>query len=167
MNYWLVASYKINELARLKSNLINQNFNYYLPKIFTLDSNAKQKEEILFPGYVFVNTNMSKYSKLKFTRGIKNVIKFGNNISCLTNKEVNGIKMIEDATNVIGDVQSISPGPNSRAIHEICSADVALFAAIAYFAPVTDIKDFSKSGTFGPCVKKSERRTSTTESISC
>ena len=129
MNYWLVASYKINELARLKSNLINQNFNYYLPKIFTLDSNAKQKEEILFPGYVFVNTNMSKYSKLKFTRGIKNVIKFGNNISCLTNKEVNGIKMIEEASKKdpivtkikVGQEAVIRSGALEGSIVKICS----------------------------------------------
>ena len=37
----------------------------------------------------------------------------------------------EDATNVFGDVQTISPLPTSNAIKAICKADVALFTATA------------------------------------
>ena len=30
---WLIALYKINEVKRVEKNLLNQKFDYYLPKI--------------------------------------------------------------------------------------------------------------------------------------
>jgi len=74
---WLIALYKINEVKRLESNLLNQNFEYYLPKITIKKINSNPKVEVLFPGYIFVNTSLENYSALKYTMGIKNIIKFG------------------------------------------------------------------------------------------
>ena len=72
---WIVATYKIKEVRKVKNNLSNQEFKYYLPKITTKKINSKPKEEVLFPGYIFVNTNFENYSALKYTTGIKNIIK--------------------------------------------------------------------------------------------
>ena len=72
---WLVATYKINEVKRLEKNLLNQKFDFFLPKI-TVKKNSKSKEEALFPGYIFINTSFENYSSLKYTIGIKNILKF-------------------------------------------------------------------------------------------
>ena len=91
MKYWLVATYKINEIERVKSNLANQSFDYYLPKMITKKPNRNPKEEVMFPGYIFINTEVNKYSSVKHTKGIKNIIKFGENIPYMTNEEIKRI----------------------------------------------------------------------------
>ena len=95
MKYWLVATFKINETKRVESNLSNQGFEYYLPKIITKKCNSKPKEELMFPGYIFIKTIIEKYSSLKYTKGIKNIIKFGENISYMTEHEIKSIYMAE------------------------------------------------------------------------
>jgi len=96
MKKWLVASYKNNELERLFLNLKNQKFEYYLPKINTSEPGCSSKEEIMFPGYIFVYVKQNEYMALKFTKGIKNLIQFGNFIPSINNNVINDIKEIED-----------------------------------------------------------------------
>ena len=98
MNYWLVATYKLKEVKKLESNLQNQKFNYYLPKIFTQKINQNIKKEPLFPGYVFINATPKNYNSLKYTKGIKNIVRFGNNFSYMSDNEIKRIKKIEDAS---------------------------------------------------------------------
>ena len=69
MKVWMIATYKINELKRLKENLQNQELKYYHPKIVTKKYNSTSKEEPLFPGYIFIYSGIENYSKIKFTRG--------------------------------------------------------------------------------------------------
>ena len=95
MNKWLVASYKVSELKNLETNLKNQNFSYYLPKIIIHKTNCKIKEEALFPGYIFIDVNNKEYQSLNFTKGIKKIIKFGNNISYIDNSEIEDVKKFE------------------------------------------------------------------------
>ena len=71
---WLIALYKSNEVKRVERNLSNQKFDYYLPKITLKKFNTKPKIEVLFPGYIFVNTSLENYSALKYTMGLKNII---------------------------------------------------------------------------------------------
>ena len=61
MKYWLIATYKTNETKRLENNLSNQNFDYYLPKIVIRKNNSILGEEVLFPGYIFINTAMDNH----------------------------------------------------------------------------------------------------------
>ncbi len=129
MKNWLVASYKINEVERLKSNLLNQKFDFYLPKITIKKINYKAKEQVLFPGYIFVNINFENYSALKYTTGIKNIIKFGNNISHITNKEIKIIQKTEEFSKLypvasqikIGQDAFISNGSFKGIIVKVCS----------------------------------------------
>lgn len=95
MNNWLVASYKLNEVARLELNLQNQNFEYYLPKIFIEKLNSNRKEELMFPGYIFINTNLKNYSALKYTKGIKKILKFGENVPRMSKSDIDAIIKIE------------------------------------------------------------------------
>ena len=126
---WLVASYKSNEVKRLERNLLNQNFNYYLPKITTKKINSNSKEEILFPGYIFVNTSLENYLALKYTIGIKNIIKFGDNVPCISNEEIEVIKIAEETSKIdpvasqiqIGQDVMIAKGSLTGIIAKVCS----------------------------------------------
>ena len=96
MNKWLVASYIKKELKRLELNLTNQNFKYYLPKIIIQKNKSIfKKDEVLFPGYIFIHIDPTKYSALNYTKGVKNIIKFGNNISFISDDEIENIKVFE------------------------------------------------------------------------
>ena len=126
---WLVATYKINEVRRLESNLLNQKFDFYLPKITTRKINSNPKLEALFPGYIFVNTSLENYSSLKYTMGIKNIIKFGDNISCISDEEIEAMKMVEETSKIdpvvtqikIGQNVMISKGSLKGSIVKVCS----------------------------------------------
>jgi len=95
MKVWMVATYKINELKRLKENLQNQDVEYYHPKINTKKYNSTPKDEPLFPGYIFIYSEIENYSKIKYTRGISKVIRFNNNIATLEDDEIIELKKIE------------------------------------------------------------------------
>ena len=126
---WLIASFRVNETKRVEINLLNQKFEYYLPKIITKNSNSKLKEELLFPGYIFVNTSFENYSTLKYTKGIKDIIKFGNTISFISNEEIKSIQMVEDSSKInpivpqikIGQDAFISNGSLKGNIVKICA----------------------------------------------
>tara|TARA_B100000963_G_scaffold276945_1_gene245298 strand:- start:29887 stop:30363 length:477 start_codon:yes stop_codon:yes gene_type:complete len=129
MKYWLVATYKINEVKRVESNLINQSFDYYLPKIVTKKPNAKPKEEAMFPGYIFIKTDIDKYSSVNYTKGIRNIIKFGENIPFMTDDEIKSIDMVEKSSRSnplipkieIGQEVNIISGSFRGNIAKICS----------------------------------------------
>ena len=126
---WLVATYKLNEVRRLETNLLNQKFKYYLPKINTKKINSKPKLEALFPGYIFVYTNYKNYSALKYTIGIKNIIKFGDKIAYISNEEIEAIQMAEERSKIhpvvsqikIGQDVIISKGSLKGIIAKVCS----------------------------------------------
>ena len=129
MKYWLVATYKINENKRLENNLLNQNFDYYLPKIKIKKSESNLKEEVLFPGYIFINTGLEDYSLIKYTKGIKGVVKFGKITPRLTDNEIKIIKSIEKLSNSkpiipkinIGQEALVADGPFKGTLVKICS----------------------------------------------
>ena len=126
---WLVATYKINEVRRVESNLLNQKFDYFLPKITTKKINSNPKVEVLFPGYIFVNTSFENYSALKYTMGIRNIIKFGDNISCISDEEIEAMQMAEETSTIdpvasqiqIGQDVMIAKGSLTGSIVKICS----------------------------------------------
>tara|TARA_A100001015_G_C14644792_1_gene576827 strand:- start:178 stop:654 length:477 start_codon:yes stop_codon:yes gene_type:complete len=129
MKYWLVATYKINEIKRAESNLLIQNFEYYLPKIKVKKSNSNLKEELMFPGYIFIKARFEDYLSIKYTKGIKKVVKFGKNISCLTVDEISSIRSIEKLSNSkpitpkinIGQEAIVADGPFRGNLVKICS----------------------------------------------
>jgi transcription antitermination factor NusG len=114
MNDWIVATYKINELTRLKKNLHNQGFEYYIAKIKTERLNLPPKEELLFPGYVFINSSFEQYTKIKYTRGIKNVIHFNNKIPLIDNNEIKELKNIEKNSYMEPIIQKVSVGQEAE-----------------------------------------------------
>ena len=110
MKVWMIATYKTNELKRLKENLQNQEIEYYHPKIKTKKYNLTPKEEPLFPGYIFIYSIIENYSKIKYTRGISKVIRFDNNIATLDDDEIIELKKIESDSYSQPIVQQIYVG---------------------------------------------------------
>lgn len=129
MKYWFIASYKINEVKRLELNLLNQKLDYYLPKITIKKINTSSKEEILFPGYIFLHTSLNYYSAIKYTKGIKSILKFGNNIPHIDDDEINKIREVEKSSKLdpitvdfkIGQEVTITKGSLKGVIVKICS----------------------------------------------
>ena len=129
MKYWIVATYKINEIKKVESNLSNQNFRYYLPKIQIEKANSKIKEEILFPGYIFINTSFEDCSPISNTIGIKEIIKFGNYIPSITDDQIKSIKAIVKLSKSnpkvekikIGQEAFIASGPLKGTMVKVCS----------------------------------------------
>lgn len=113
MKYWLIATYKINENKKVEVNLLNQKLDYYLPKIYTKKINSITKKEIFFPGYIFIESNQEKYQSIKYTKGIKRIIKFGKNIPCLNENEINAIQAIEKESQLQPIGSKIRIGQNS------------------------------------------------------
>ena len=126
---WLIALYKTNEVRRLETNLSNQKFDYYLPKITIKKINSSTKEEILFPGYIFINTCLKNYSALKYTTGIKNIIKFGDNISYISDEDIKAIQVVDEKSKIdpikqkihLGQDALIASGSFKGSIVKICS----------------------------------------------
>jgi transcription antitermination factor NusG len=110
MKFWMVATYKINELKRLQENLNNQNFDYYNPKIITKKKNLSVREELLFPGYIFIQANLENYQKIKYTKGINKVLSLNNNVAFLENDEIDELKRIEENSFKTPIIQKIYVG---------------------------------------------------------
>ena len=83
----------------------------------------------MFPGYVFINTDIDKCSSIKFTKGIKNIIRFGENIAHVSNEEIESISVIERSFRLeplvpkikIGQEVNIISGAFKGNIAKICS----------------------------------------------
>ena len=129
MKFWFVATYKINEIKIVETNLRNQSFDYYLPKIVTKKYNRNFKEEAMFPGYIFINTDIDKCSSLRYTRGIKDIIRFGENIAQISDEEIKSINLAEKSSRLepmvheiqIGQEVSIVNGTFKGNMAKICS----------------------------------------------
>ena len=129
MKHWIVATYKINEIKKVESNLSNQNFDYYLPRIIFEKTNSKIKEEVLFPGYIFINTSFENCLPISNTIGIKDIIKFGNYIPSLTDNHIKSIKAIVESSKLnpkvekieIGQEAFITSGPLRGNLVKVCS----------------------------------------------
>ena len=72
---WYVLRTKPRQEARAITNLENQQFEVYCPWLIRKNG----KEEALFPGYLFVRLSAFErsYSSLYNTRGVLNIVKFG------------------------------------------------------------------------------------------
>ena len=129
MKHWIVATYKVNEIKKVESNLSNQNFDYYLPKIIFEKTNSKIKEEVLFPGYIFIHTSFENCLPISNTIGIKDIIKFGNYIPSLTDNHIKSIKAIVESSKLnpkvekieIGQEAFITSGPLRGNLVKVCS----------------------------------------------
>ena len=123
-NTWFAVRYKINELKRFERNLLEQKFNFYIPRLV-----KKSKIIALFPGYAFIKYSDVKFNALKYTRGLISIVKFGNNYAFLNEHTIDELKELEEASKnfsleenyLLGDDISIKSGPFKNYICNIVS----------------------------------------------
>ena len=112
-NSWVVIKYNLLNESRLINNLLNQDFAYYIPKIF-VKKNSQIKSLNLFPGYAFVQYEEKKMPALKFTKGLTYVLKSGVEYSFLDNEYIKEMKVAQESS---ADLPvSLKPILNSDAI---------------------------------------------------
>ena len=98
-NWYIVQTKSLKEFVAIE-NLINQNFKVYLPvfdKTINYKDGFKNIKTPLFPGYIFVSTNSlnKTWHKINYTRGVKSIVSFGNNISPIDKNFVDDLKKTE------------------------------------------------------------------------
>ncbi len=104
---WIVAKTKPNQEFRAKENLKNQGFTSYLPKMNKrkyLRSVWMEFSEIMFPGYIFIKSNVDIH-KINYTYGISKL---------LTDKSTGIPYVIEDSL-----IAAISKNQNTCKIPKI------------------------------------------------
>ena len=79
---WYLLQCKPREERRAKLNLKNQGFSVFLPEITAIKKRSKgftEIEEVLFPGYLFINLNknLDNWSSIRSTRGVSKLVSFG------------------------------------------------------------------------------------------
>lgn len=98
---WLLVRYKINERQRFEKNLLNQNIEFYIPRVFTITSKgAIQKPAALFPGYGFVRLANTNLQALKNTRGLVTIIRFGDQLAIAKHSMITQFKELECSSKI-------------------------------------------------------------------
>ena len=115
-NDWYVIRTKYQQEFKAALNLEAQEFEVYLPQFI-----KNRKISPLFPGYLFVHMNHRlNISKIMYTKGVHNFVKFGGWYASITDKIIKQIKEkeIETATKASellmlqkGDKVEILDGP--------------------------------------------------------
>ena len=138
-NHWLVIRYKINQLKRLEHNLKNQKLNFYSPKITKKSYKTKAlKEIILFPGYGFIKNGIAFIHSIKYTKGILDVLKFGNNYAFISNDKINELADAEKLSKELyGKVIPLAPPTNSHLSNIILSIIIRAIDDIMNDGPLT------------------------------
>ena len=136
--HWLVVRYKINEYLRFKRNLLNQNFEFYIPRILTntkegINKKLEAKVEVLFPGYAFVRTSQTNFHALKSTLGLIHIVRFGDQYAIATNLLINQLRELEASSKIQpilpkqlakGDIVTVITGPFNGHVVKILATPV-------------------------------------------
>ena len=100
MKHWYVIQTKYNKEVLAEINLIKQNFKTYLPKTIKYiksKNNVKKVLKPMFSNYIFVSIdNFSKnWQKIKYTRGVKDIVNFNNIFPRVPEEFINELKLNE------------------------------------------------------------------------
>tara|TARA_B100001142_G_C14206727_1_gene605990 strand:+ start:23 stop:571 length:549 start_codon:yes stop_codon:yes gene_type:complete len=109
---WHLIYTKYNQENIVRNNLENQGFIAYLPCIGLIDK-AKDlitKIEVMFPRYIFVRFNIQDddWPKIKFTKGVSHIVKFGNRLATIDEKIIKFFKRNSDKDGIFYQQQRIS-----------------------------------------------------------
>ena len=87
---WLIFTYYALKENILYENMFNQGFDCFIPKVKVL-KNDKKREIDLFPGYGFAYLSSLKISSLKYTKGIKTVLRQGKGYASISNADISNM----------------------------------------------------------------------------
>ena len=103
--FWIVAKIKPNQDKIALINLARQNFEFFQPLFKTTSRIQNKFKEIIkpvFPGYIFIAINLEEknWPKINNTRGISNIIVFGNEIPLIRCELIQELKYRSSLDNV-------------------------------------------------------------------
>ena len=101
---WVLVYTKPNQENKADINLQNQGFQTFLPKIsHTQLDNRSVKIEVMFPRYIFVLVNelKSKWSAINSTKGVSQLIYFGQNIAHVPDYVIESIREQLDSRGIL------------------------------------------------------------------
>ena len=90
--HWFIFTYYVLKENILCENMFNQGFDCFIPKVKVLVNN-KNREMNLFPGYGFGYIPSSKLSSLKYTKGIKTVLRQGKGYASISKTEISNLML--------------------------------------------------------------------------
>ena len=122
---WSLVYTKPKQEDLAKNNLEELGFSVLLPMIhlYKKDFSKPLKIEAMFPRYVFINYELGDpIHKVNNTRGVSNIVKFGNNYSIIDTNFIKEIILLTDDNGIvkkqirkkelnIGDDVTIKSGP--------------------------------------------------------
>ena len=116
---WIVARNKANQVKAALINLERQNFEFFHPTFKTISRIRNKSKEIIkpvFPGYIFIAINLEEknWHKINNTRGISNVIVFGNKIPLIHDELIKELKYRFSPNNSPRTVDQIKIGTNAK-----------------------------------------------------
>ena len=101
---WTIIYTKAKQELRAKRNLDNQGFEVFLPIISIeelADKSRKEKLEVMFPRYIFTRLNEAEdWSSIRSTKGVSNIIFFGQKIAQVPNQLISYLKSKTDKAGV-------------------------------------------------------------------
>ena len=115
---WYVVKTKNNKKEFAKQNLINQNFQVYLPIVKTIKKFGNKLitvKKALFPNYIFVKIdfNLNNWSKINNTRGVSSIVNLSlDSKSPVSESDILNLKSSEDQDNfiIISKIQKLTFG---------------------------------------------------------
>ena len=97
--YWFVFTYYVLKEHILNYNLSNQGIECFIPKVSIIKNNRSRVMN-LFPGYGFAYLRPSNVSQLKYTRGIKTILRQGNSFASISQDHVSDLMLDCENTKV-------------------------------------------------------------------
>ena len=94
MGFWFLLQTRPRQELRAVEHLANQDLNVYCPSYFR----KNKGKEILFPSYIFIQSNTEmqlKLGKIRSTRGVSHFVKFGGRPAVLSDELIETIKQQE------------------------------------------------------------------------
>ena len=115
--HWLIFTYYVLKENILYKNMFNQGFDCFIPKVKVIKNN-KKREMNLFPGYGFAYIDPSKLSSLKYTKGIKTLLRQGKGYASISSADISNLILNSENTltnpiiykPIIGDTIKINKG---------------------------------------------------------
>ena len=114
---WFLVHCKPKQEYRAQENLNNQSIHSFLPTMAVekvIRGKRQQVEEVMFPGYLFVELPKSGefWSKIRSTRGVRDFVRFAGVPAKISNELLEKLKVLE--TDFVTNIDDKTPREGDR-----------------------------------------------------
>ena len=114
---WYLVHCKPKQESRAQENLNNQMISSFLPTVAVekvIRGKRQQVEEVMFPGYLFVELQVSGeyWAKVRSTRGVRDFVRFGGVPAKISTELLDSLKVIDK--NIVTNIDASTPKTGDR-----------------------------------------------------